>query len=103
MCGRIPRERNGLHRQVERGSARALCGLRDLTGPQELVPATGADSHEADQLMVARDKDASSSWLGHVGLFRMGRQLHLFFFCCCCCFFVFLFFVFCFYTKLRCF
>lgn len=64
MCGRIPRQWNSLHRQVELGSARGLCGLRDLMEPQELVPVTGADSHEADQLTAPRDK----AWLGHVGL-----------------------------------
>lgn len=45
------------------GSAEGPCGLRDPTGPQELVPATGGDSHVTEQLMVP-----SSAWLGHVGL-----------------------------------
>lgn len=67
-----------MHRQVQRGSARSLCGLRDLMEPPELAPASGPDSHEADQLMAARDKDASSVWLGHVGLGWAGN---------CICFF----------------
>lgn len=34
------------------GSAESLCGLRDPTGPQELVPATGGNSHVTEQLTV---------------------------------------------------
>lgn len=58
MRGGIPGEWNSLHRQVERGSARGLCGL------SELVPATGASSHETDQATAPRDKEASSVWPG---------------------------------------
>lgn len=63
MCGRIPREWNRLHRQVVRGSAKGLCGLRGLTGPQELVPATAGDLCDTEQMSVPRNrKQALHGW-----------------------------------------
>lgn len=53
------------------GAAEDLCGLRDPPGPQELVPATGGDSHVTEQLTVP-----SSAWLGHLGLGWSGNCLY---------------------------
>lgn len=62
VCGRIPGERNSLHRQVEQGSVKGLCGLRDPAGPQELLPATGG-THVTEQMVVP-----GPAWLWRVGV-----------------------------------
>lgn len=73
-CANARRDSKGMEQSVQAGgagSAESLCGLRDPTGPQELVPATGGNSHVTEQLTVP-----SSAWLGHVGLGWAGNCMY---------------------------